>query len=202
MATLREAKAIGAAASVLLLIGSGTNVLNLIALLIGIIMLLVATKYISELTSDSVFTNMVYATTFVIIGLIVGFVIVFANFRPILNLSAAPLENLGAFYLAVLPGLVVVWIFFITAGFFARRSNDLIAQSLDADLFRLAATLFLAGAVLIISLGLGFILIFAAIAVQLAAFLSLPDEKRPRQPIDPWGKPLPPASTSQLAKKT
>lgn len=200
MATLREAKAIGAAASTLLLVGFGTNPLNGVALFLGLILLLVAAKYVSQQTSDGVYSNMRWAVVCIIIGLILGFLIVFAGLRSAVNFSSGSVDW-ATFTGTLIAGLVVVWIFFILAAVFTWRSYSAIAQSLDADLFRTAATLFLLGAAFIIVLGFGFIIIFAAIGVQLAAFLSLPDEKRPKQPIDPWGKPLPSASPSQLPKK-
>jgi uncharacterized membrane protein len=200
MGFLREGKAIGAAASTLLLIGFGTGPVNLLALLLGLILLLVAVKYVSQETSDKIFTNIMWAVVFVVTGAIVGFVIVFDILLSAVNLGSASVK-LVPFTNSQIIGLVIVWIFFIIGAIFTWRSYSAIAKRLEADLFRTAATLFLIGAVLIIILGLGFIIIFAALAVQLAAFLSLPDEKHPRTPIDPWGKPVSPTSPSQPLKR-
>jgi len=200
MGSLREGKAIGAAASTLLLIGFGTNPVSLLALLLGLILLLIAVKYVSQETSDKVFTNIMRAVVLVVTGSIVGFLIVFNGLLSAVRFSSGSVD-LAAFTNSLIIGLVAVWIFFILGAIFTWRSYSAIAKSLDADLFRTAATLFLTGAVLIIVLGLGFIIIFAALAVQLAAFLSLPDEKHPRTPIDPWGKPVSPTSPSQPPKR-
>ncbi len=197
---MREGKAIGAAASTLLLIGFGTNPVSLLALLLGLILLLIAVKYVSQETSDKVFTNIMRAVVLVVTGSIVGFLIVFNGLLSAVRFSSGSVD-LAAFTNSLIIGLVAVWIFFILGAIFTWRSYSAIAKSLDADLFRTAATLFLTGAVLIIVLGLGFIIIFAALAVQLAAFLSLPDEKHPRTPIDPWGKPVSPTSPSQPPKR-
>lgn len=214
MATLREAKAIGATASVLLLVGSVANassVLSIVALIFGLIMLLVATKYIAELTSNSVYTNMALAVAFLVIGLIVWWLLAaFVSLRIVITFGSSPSSrDLAGFFGpdwstftgTVIAGLVVIWICLIIAAFFTRKSYDKIAESLYVELFRLAATLFIIGAVLTIALGLGLIIIFAAVAVQLAAFLSLPDEPRPRRQKDPWDKPSPSATPIELPKQ-
>ncbi len=200
MGFLREGKAIGSAASTLLLIGFGTSPVNVLALLLGLILLLVAAKSISQQTSDKIFTNVMWAVVLVITGSIVGFLIVFNGLISAVNFSSGSV-NLATYTNSLIFGLVVVWVFLILGAIFTSKSYYAIAKGLDADLFRTAATLFLVGAVLIIVLGIGFIIIFAALAVQLAAFLSLPDEKHPRTPIDPWGKPVSPTSPSQPLKK-
>ena len=197
---MREGKAIGAAASTLLLVGFGTSPVNILALILGLVLLLVAVKYISQQTSDRIYTNIQLAVVCVITGATVGLLVVFNGLLSAVNLSTASV-NSATFTGSLITGLVAVWIFFIIAAIFTWRSYSAIAKSLDADLFRTAATLFLLGAVFIIALGLGFIIILAAIAVQLAAFLSLPDEKRLRTPIDPWGKPVSSTPASQPPKK-
>jgi uncharacterized membrane protein len=202
MATLREVKAFGATASILLLLGivPTFNSVDIVALLLGLVLLLVATKNLADRTSDNVYSNMEWAVALVIIGTIVGIVIVFAGFLAILR--SLPTVDLAAFVGTIIEGLAAISFFFILAALFVRRSYGSIPETLHPHLFRSAANLFLAGAVLIIVLGIGFILIFAAIAVQLAAFLSLPDETPPRPPTDPWGKPLPPTPSSEPPKRT
>jgi uncharacterized membrane protein len=196
MATLREGKAIGAAASVLLLIGFGTNPGNFLAIFLGLVLLLVSAKNVSEQTGDKVYTDIQWAVVFLITGAVVGFVVVFSALSSLVNFGSGSLD-LASFTETVVIGLIVVSVFFIIAAIFTRRSYNAIARKLGVNLFRTAGTLFLVGAVLIMALGIGFIIIFAAIGVQLAAFLSLPDEARPRTPIDPWGKPLSPGSPAQ-----
>lgn len=192
MATLREAKAFGVTASILLLIGAvpGSRSLDILALLLGLVLLLVATKYLADLTSDTVYSSMQYAVAFVFIGSIIGFVIVYAGFLAILR--SFPTVDLAAFLGTIIAGLAAVSFFFVLAGVFVRRSYRLLPESLNPHLLRLAANLFLAGAILIVILGIGFVFIYAAVAVQLAAFLSLADEMPPRPAVDPWGKPLRP----------
>jgi uncharacterized membrane protein len=200
MASLREGKAIGAAASVLLLLGFGASPVNLAALLLGLILLLVSAKYISEQTLDMIYTNIMWAVACLIFGAIVGFLVVFNGLESAVRLGSGTVDW-SVLTASLVAGLVVVWVFFILAAILIRRSYHAIAQSLRVDLFRTAAALFLAGAVFIIVVGLGFILIFAAIGVQLAAFLSLPDQPPPKTLTDPWGKPVSPSSLPQPLKK-
>jgi len=190
MASLREAKAFGATASILLLIGivPTSNGVDIVALFLGLVLLLRAAKNLADRTSDKVYSNMEWAVVLVIIGTIVGYVILFAGFLAILR--SFPTVDLASFVATIFEGLAAVSVFFILAAVFVRRSYGSIPESLNPHLFRSAAKLFLAGSIVIIIIGIGFIIIFAAIAIQLAAFLSLPDETPPRPPTDPWGKPL------------
>jgi uncharacterized membrane protein len=205
MPTFRETKAFGITGSIVLIaggIGFGDNVPSLIALLLGLVLLLVTAKYLTELTrNDDIYKNMQFSIVFSILALIVGYLVVFAGLRSVINLgSALSFADFAGSIGNLAIGLLVVWLLFIAAGIFGRRSLYAIASNLREDRFRLAGRLLLVGAVLIVLFAVGLILIFLAVTVQLIAFFSLPDEMPVRPQIDAWGKPL--SSESEPAHKT
>jgi uncharacterized membrane protein len=109
---------------------------------------------------------------------------------------SSTVPSLSEFILAILAGLAVTCVFFIPASIYLRRSYDSIATSLRVDLFRMVGKLYLIGSALVIVFGVGFVVLFVAWTLTIAAFISLPNEMPPRLPIDPWGRPLRPSPST------
>ena len=196
MATLREAKGIGAAGSVLMMI-SGVVPGSDLLFVLGLILLLVAERYVSEFSEDRErYQNMTLAVVLFMVGVLIGYAFVFSGFLSILVVSSSGSSSfsssIGLFYSLIgidILGLVSVWFFFLAAAYFLKKSYDSISESLDVELFSTVGLLFLIGAALIIVFGVGFVIIFIAATLQLAAFLALPDTVPQKHPVDPWGKP-------------
>lgn len=194
MATLAEAKTLGRVGAILLVLGF-IPFLGIV----GIILVLIAVKYISEVTGDrSVFDNMLYAAVTAIVGI---FVVSLLILLPLFGLGILPggdfpdRTNLEAilratFVLgAILIGLVVGWIFAMISALFLKRSFDAIATHLNVPAFGTAGMLFFIGATLIIAVGVGFILIIIAEIFLIVAFFAIQEQ----QPAPAMGQPPPSA---------
>ncbi len=186
----------GAAGSVLMMI-SGVVPGSDLLFVLGLILLLVAERYISEFSEDRErYQNMTIAVVLFIIGILIGYVFVFSGFLSILAASSSGSTSLsssigqfGPVFENGVFGLVAVWLFFLAAAYFLKKNYDSIAESFDVGLFSTVGLLFLIGAALIIVFGVGFIIIFIAATLQLAAFLALPEAVPQKSPVDPWGRP-------------
>lgn len=153
--------------------------------LIGLVLILVAVKDISDVLADkSIFKNMLISVILTAIGVIIGFVSIFAIMfsyirefatlpDPSMLMSIHPFSYLGTILLVVVP----IWIFCIGSAVFLKRSYSTIASKLNIRMFSNAASLYLIGAVLAIIL-IGFIIIFAAGILQAVAFFSIPEETK------------------------
>lgn len=145
--------------------------------IVGIILLLIAVKYISEITQDrSVFDNFLYATIAIIVGLLVLSLLILLPLYGfgIIDGGLPPLqEDLVAYFIAAILILVGITIVFTISAFFLRRSLDSIARHLNVPLFGTAGLLYFLGAVLIIAFGVGLILLFIADILLIVAFFSI-----------------------------
>ena len=186
MANLRQARGTGAVGSILILAGVVANTAVAVVLSIaGLILVLIAVKFIGEIVKDrELYGNMTMAVALALIGAVVGFLIVFSGFLSFVGSSStttsssALLTSFSDLIGRILPGLVVAWIFFLLSSVLVKKCYDLIATHLGEDLFSTTGKLFLIGAALTIVVGVGLIIVFVASALQIAAFLSIPDEKR------------------------
>ena len=186
MSKLGEAKTLGGIGSILLLI----PLVNII----GYILILIATKYVSdELGDKSVFDNMLYAVITGIIGAVAaGFIIVTGAAFSAITFSASAIAG-------AIVGLAIAWIALIVSSIFIRRSYDTMATRLKIGTFKTAGTLYFIGAILTIIL-VGFIILFVAAIVQIIAFFAIPDAV-PGMQTQPMGGvgPQPVGSTTAQA---
>lgn len=98
------------------------------------------------------------------------------------------------FIIGIMAFLVVVWVFAIIATFFVRKSLKAVSDKSTVGLFGTAGILMLIGAVLIIALGLGVLLVWIGTLLLAIAFFQL----RPLAPVQAYEQapPPPPASTT------
>ena len=131
MGTIAQAKTLGQVGSILVLLAIIPAFGSIVAI-IGLILTLIAVKYISEALNDSsIFSNILIAIVLAIIGVVVGGVLVIgAVFRYIglrslvmgtVSTTTPPTHILGLVG-GIIVGLVVIWIMFIIAAFFQRKS--------------------------------------------------------------------------------
>jgi len=161
MSKLGDAKTLGGIGAILLLI-PGISI-------VGYILILIATKYVSdELGDKSIFDNMLYAVITGIVGVAAAAFIIFtgAAFSAITFTSSA--------IAGVIVGLAVAWIFLIISSIFIRRAYNTMATKLNVGNFRTAGTLYFVGAILTIIL-VGFIILLVADILQIIAFFGIPD---------------------------
>ncbi|MGA2199349.1 MAG: DUF996 domain-containing protein [Nitrososphaerales archaeon] len=160
--SLSQAKTLGEVGSILVFI----PILNIV----GYILLLISINDVANSVQDrSIFTNTLIAVVLQIAGVVVGFSIIFAGVATGVmtsGLSAAA----GA-----ITGFAAIWICFVIAAYFLKKSYDGISSKLGVSRFGTAGLLFLIGSALIIVL-VGFIVIFVAFIFQAIAFFSIPDQ--------------------------
>ncbi len=187
MVSLAQAKTLGGIGSILVLLSIIPRAGGLLAL-VGLVLILVAVKYISDALEDkSIFNNMLISLILAIAGIIVG--ILFAAAVLISSFGewrGEPSMIMGPRFYTILPALLLaiapIWIFYIVSAIYLRKSYDTIASKLNIDIFRTAALVYLIGAVLSIVL-IGFFLIFVAEILQAVAFFSIPEKEiQPSQP--------------------
>lgn len=138
-----------------------------------------AVKTISEKSGDEgIFNNYLKAFIAQILGIIIFVGIIVATIgTAILKGGMGKLANPMEFMSligTILLGFIILWIFYTVAGYFKKKSYELIAQYTGTDMFKTAGLLFFIGAILII-LGIGVLIILIAEILEIVAFFSLPE---------------------------
>jgi len=180
MATLGQAKTLGGVGSILVLLGF-VPYAGFVLGIVGFILILIAVKYISEVIGDpAVFNNMIIAVVLAIVGLVVGGVVVFGAIYSLVGLGSLGTSGtisggvLGLIA-AIIIGLVVIWIFYLIASIFIKKSYDTIANRINVGTFHTAGLLYLIGAALTI-IFVGLIIVLIAEILQIVAFFSIPEQ--------------------------
>ena len=203
MASLSQAKLLGGVGSILVLVGGlgslATVYLGATLPIVGLIMTLIAVKYISDVAQDSsIFRNIIIGLGVAIVGVVILVVVVIeaiiSTYGSLAGLMSALSslttlttttsttitsipsfsENLLHVVGVVLTGVAILWILLIFSAFFVRRSYNTISARLNVGLFKTAALLYLIGAILAIIL-IGFLIILVAQILLIIAFFSIPE---------------------------
>jgi len=161
MSKLGDAKTLGGIGAILLLI-PGISI-------VGYILILIATKYVSdELSDKSIFDNMLYAVIAGIAGVAAAAFIIFTGAAfSALTFTASAIAGLVV-------GLAIAWIALIISSIFIRRSYNTMATRLNVGTFRTAGTLYFIGAILVIIL-VGLVVLLVADIIQIIAFFGIPE---------------------------
>jgi len=168
MSKLSDAKTIGGIGSILLLL-PGVSI-------VGYILVLIATKFISdELQDKSIFDNMLIAAITGIIGFAAGAFLVFTG--AIFGVFTIGLSAL----FGIIAALVIGWIFLIISAVYVRQAYNTIGSKLNVSYFRTTATLWFWGAVLTIII-VGFIILLIAFIFQIVAFFSIQETAQTTTP--------------------
>jgi len=194
MPSLNDVKTLGGVGSLLTLLGIVPTAGPILAI-IGLIFVLIAVKYASDILGDPrIFNNMLYAVILGIVGLVVGVVAVVAAVLKAIGLgymstpfsvnsaSSVSVGDFAGLLGVIILGLVAVWVCFLISSIFLRRSYTELGKRLKVGLFGTGALLYLIGAALTIIL-VGLILIFIAEILLMVAFFSINTESPP--PIQP-----------------
>ena len=202
MPSLSQAKTLGGVGSILAVLGI-VPIVGSVLQVVGLIMTLVAVKYISDVLADKrIFNNMIISVILAVGGIVVLVAFVFAaiaRFIGVGNLFGAspsvpptiPPSDIISLITGLIAGLLVAWVLAIVSTIFLRMSYKSIAARLNVGLFSTAALLYLIGAALTIIL-VGFVLIFVAQILVIVAFFSLPDQP----PTPPSGTAPAPMTTT------
>ncbi len=174
MATLSQARTLGGVGSILAILAI-VPLAGPILAIIGFVLVLIAVKYISDAVGDpSIFKNHLIAVIISIISVVVAAALGFAGLLGGFRLMGGP--NLMGMFLSMIWVFVVVWILSIISAIFIRRSFNSIASAVGVKMFSTAALLYLIGAILMIAFGIGGIISFIALILQIIAFFQLPAE--------------------------
>jgi uncharacterized membrane protein len=199
MSKVGEAKTLGGVGSILALLPF-IPVVGWVISIVGLILMLVAIKQISEVYSDpSIFRNMLVSVVIAIVGVVIGLLVIATTLLSLVGLRAlsnsigaagGALSAIGgvAGALGILLGLGIIWILFVVSAIFVRKSYSEISLRTGVGMFSTSALLYLIGAALTVIL-VGFILIFIALIMNVVAFFSLSDNP----PIPPTATPLTPS---------
>jgi uncharacterized membrane protein len=200
--TIETSKILGGVGALLMFVGI-IPVLNSYGVieLIGLILVMVALYNLgSYYTERGIFNNAFYGLIAGIVGgvIAVGTVILTVltaltdfiytiypswngDWSALSGLTPDPtnltLDAIVPFLTGLFVALLVVWIFAIIAIFFVRRSLISLSEKSGVGLFSTAGLLMLIGAVLIIAVGIGLLLIWIAVLLLAIAFFQI----RPKQ---------------------
>jgi len=170
---LESNKNLGGVGAILLVIGCIFPPLALV----GIILLLVAMKGLSEYYNDKdIYRDSLYGVIFGIVGIAVA-TIIFAIF--FIRMRAGRLINTPIssympirFIFGIILVLAAIFIFFLLEAIFVRKSFDHLSVKTGNKMFETAGLLLLIGAILTIVL-VGFIILFAAWIVTAVSLFSI-----------------------------
>ena len=201
MASLGQAKSLGGVGAILVLIGGFVGAPGGVLAIVGLILVLIAVKYIADVLADqTIFNNMLIAVVLSIIGLVALIVIVLSAFYSFIGFrnfsfmpGTAPPVGFVAFVTSIIIGAVIAWVFFLIASIFLKRSYETIGTRLSIGTFHTTGLLYLIGAALSI-IGIGLIIVFIAEILQIVAFFSIP-EQMPMGPQPMPGRMGPPPAT-------
>ncbi len=188
MSKLSEAKTFGGIGALLMLIGGFVPYAGPIISIVGLVLLFIAVKSISNLTKDEeIFSN--YLMHFIIniiaiVALIAIMLLAFGaagGFTWISGLEGAEIsdfesfwDNFGTIIGGCILALIVSWILYIIAAIYLRRSYNKIAEHTKVDLFKTTGLIYFIGAITTIII-IGLIIIFIARIIEIIAYFSLPD---------------------------
>lgn len=192
--TLESVKTLGGVGSILTLLGFVPTV-GVILAIVGLILVMVAFKYASDILGDPrLFNNVLYAVILGIIGLVVGVVAVLATVYQAMGMgylsssfaytgpTTVTAGDITGMLGTILIGLAAVWICFVVSSIFLRRGYGELGRRLNISLFGTGALLYLIGAVLVIIL-IGFLLILVADILFIVAFFSINTRLPPSSPM-------------------
>jgi uncharacterized membrane protein len=172
--------------------------------LVGLILVMVALYNLgSHYKESGIFNNALYGLIIEIVGGVISvgvlIIVVLSSLTDFLysifpdwngdwstlsgltpNLSNVSLDNIMPFVEGIIAVFIILWVFAIIATFFVRRSLGTLSAKSGVGLFSTAGLLLFVGAVLIILLGIGLILIWISMLLLAIAFFRIkPQQEQP-----------------------
>jgi len=168
MADLNQAKNIGGVGTILTILSFVPSIGPVLSI-VGLVLLLLALKWISEIAQNpEIFRNALIA---IVVGIVGGVIVGVVDEVGVLTfLTGVPdflslLTNIGM-------AIVIAWVFFVISAVFLRKSLNLTADHLDVKMFRTAGLLYLIGTVLLVFL-VGLVVNFVAYILLAVAFFQI-----------------------------
>jgi len=185
MSKMSNAKVFGGIGAILSLIGGAIPGIGFVMPIVGLVLLFVAVKYISEETrDDSIFRNYLFYFVCILIAIIAAAAIVFVTIGGLSFFTLISEEDfsgeepslgfLGALIGGIFIALVIAWVLLIIGTMYLRRSYNHIADHTKVDLFRTTGTVYFIGAITLVIL-IGALILLIAKILEIIAFFSLPD---------------------------
>ena len=182
---MSNAKVFGGIGAILSLIGGAIPGIGFVMPIVGLVLLFVAVKYISEETGDdTIFRNYLFYFVCILIAIIAAAAIIFVtvgglSFFTMLSEEdfsgeEPPLGFLGALMGGIFIALVIAWVLLIVGTMYLRKSYNHIADRTRVDLFRTTGTMYFIGALTLVVL-IGALILFIAKILEIIAFFSLPE---------------------------
>ncbi|BAA30425.1 DUF996 domain-containing protein [Pyrococcus horikoshii] len=189
--SLSNAKVYGGIGAILQLIGPLVGSTGVILSIVGLVLVFIAVKMISEETRDDrIFSLYLKGFISMLVGLVLFIAVVFATvgsaiFRMTGKAMMSP-AHMISLLIPILAGLVILWIAYIVGTYFQKKSFELITQYTGVDMFKTAGLIYFIGALLII-VAIGFLVIIIAAILEVVAFFSLPEEIKESEiaPVSP-----------------
>jgi len=189
MSDLGNAKIFGGVGALLSLFGVFIPTVGPFVSIVGLILIFIAVKSISEITKDhEIYKNFLNFFILNIISIVAIFVIMIIGFGAVggfswfTELQSANITDFNTFldyfeniivFCAL--ALIIGWILLMIAAIYLRRSYNLIAEHTEVNLFKTTGTLYFIGAITTIVL-IGFFILFIGGIVEIIAYFSLPDD--------------------------
>ncbi len=192
--TLESSKALGGVGALLMVIGPFIGIYSGVLGLIGLILVLIALKGLSNHYNEAgIFNNALYGFIIGIIGVAVAVAVIVVaaiDFLTAVGLDISAAWSDPAVWssinweqavtwniiwphiAAILGGLVVLFAFVVVAAIFLRRSYTTLSAKTGVNMFSTVGLLTLIGAVLTIIV-VGFIILFVAQILLIVAFFSI-----------------------------
>jgi len=186
MSKLSEAKILGGIGALLTLLGG--FLLPGLGAILGLILIFIAVKYISEECKDkSIFDHYLMHFIYSVIAIIAVVMIFFISiggfnltfFTLIESMNFTDFNSVWNFFKPYLvwwiSALIIGWIFIIISGMYLKKSYYSIADKTKVNLFRTTGLIYFIGAItLIIAIGI-FIILIAKI-LEIIAYFHLPEK--------------------------
>ncbi|AHF80052.1 DUF996 domain-containing protein [Thermococcus paralvinellae] len=188
--TLSQAKTYGGVGAILALIGGAVPKLGSVLSIVGIVLILLAVKEISDEAGDeAIFKN--YLISFVLqVGAFVALIIaIIAVLGTSIIAMGGPrafeheMQDFGAIMAiigSILVGFIIFWILFSLGSYYLKKSYELIAEYTGVDLFKTTGLLYFIGALTAI-IFIGLLIILVARILEIVAYFSLPEELPSKQ---------------------
>ena len=206
--TIETSKTLGGVGAILMFVGiipviNSYGVIELIGLILVIVALYNLASYYTE---RGIFNNALYGLIAGIVGGVIAVGVVILSVLTSLSdflytvypnwngdwsalsgltpdTSNLSLDAIVPFLTGLFAALLILWIFAIIGFYFVRRSLTSLSAKSSVGLFSTAGLLMLIGAVLIIAVGIGLLLIWIAMLILAIAFFQLkPQQTQPAIP--------------------
>jgi len=207
--TLESSKTLGGVGALLMVIGPFLGAYTGVLGLIGLILVMIALKGLSDHYNDAgIFNNALYGFIMAIIGGVISVAVIVVAAVDFLSavgidistawsdptaFSSINWEELVTWDIlwphiaAIIGSLVLLFVFVVVAAIFLRRSLTTLSEKTGVGLFGTTGLLTLIGAILTI-IGVGFILLWVALILLIVAFFSI----KPTTTQPPVAPPQPP----------